>query len=226
MTQPRKMRDRGGLFLTLEGPEGSGKSTQMLLLGAALRKAGHSVIFTREPGGTKVAEAIRETLLSATSNEPVTPHTEALLVLAARSQHVAHLIRPALGRGAIVLCDRFADSTFAYQGFGRGLSLSWLENANRAATGGLMPHRTLLLDVPASVGLVRRRRARGNQNRLDRESAAFHQRVRQGFLTLASRAPRRIQVVDANRPVEVVRAEIEALVLGWLRTRGRRTHAR
>jgi len=173
-----------------------------------------------------MAEAIRKTLLSTTPNEPVTPHTEALLVLAARSQHVAHLIRPALDRGAIVLCDRFADSTFAYQGFGRGLSHSWLENANRAATGGLMPHRTLLLDVPASVGLARRRGARGNQNRLDRESAAFHQRVRQGFLTLASRAPRRIKVVNANRPVETVRAEIEALVLGWLRSRGRRTDVR
>jgi dTMP kinase len=226
MRQTRKRRGQRGLFLTLEGPEGSGKSTQMLLLGAALRKAGHSVVSTREPGGTKVAEAIRETLLCATSNEPITPHTEALLMLAARSQHVAHLIRPALDRGAIVLCDRFADSTFAYQGFGRRLSLSWLEHANRAATGGLMPHRTLLLDVPASIGLARRRGARGNQNRLDRESAAFHQRVRQGFLTLASRAPRRIKVVNANRPVQAVRAEIEALVLGWLRTRGCQTHAR
>ena len=225
MREPRKRRDRAGVFLTLEGPEGSGKSTQMLYLGSALRKAGYTVIQTREPGGTKMAEAIRETMLSARSKEPVMPETEALLVLAARCQHVAHLIRPALARGSIVLCDRFADSTVAYQGFGRGLSLSWLEYANRTATGGLTPHLTVLLDVPASIGLARRRGARGNQNRLDRESASFHQRVRQGFLALASRTPR-IRVVDGNRPVNVVRAEIEALVLGWLRTRERRAGAR
>ena len=147
-----------------------------------------------------------------------TPDTEALLVLAASSQHVTHLIRPALDRGAIVLCDRFADSTFAYQGFGRRLSLSWLQNCQSTQPPeACMPHLTLLLDVPVSIGLARRRRARGNQNRLDRESAAFHQRVRQGFLTLASRAPRRIKVINANRPADAVRAEIEAVVLGWLR---------
>ncbi len=226
MRHLRTRRNSRGVFLTLEGPEGSGKSTQMLHLGTVLRKAGYSVLHTREPGGTKMAEAIRETMLSAASKEPVVPETEALLVLAARSQHVAHLIRPALARGSIVLCDRFADSTFAYQGFGRGLSLSWLQHANRTATGGLSPHLTVLLDVPASIGLARRRRARGQQNRLDRESTSFHRRVRQGFLTLASRTPRRIKVVDANRPVEVVRAEIEGLVLGWLRTRERRAGAR
>ena len=215
-----------GVFLTLEGPEGSGKSTQMFHLKTALRKAGYSVLNTREPGGTKMAEAIRETMLSATPEEPVMAETEALLVLAARSQHVAHLIRPALARGSIVLCDRFADSTFAYQGFGRGLSLSWLQDVNRAATGGLAPHLTVLLDVPASIGLARRRRARSHQNRLDRESASFHRRVRRGFLTLASRTPGRIKVVNANRPVEVVQAEIESLVLGWLRSRERRLGAR
>ena len=173
-----------------------------------------------------MAEAIRKVLLSATSKEPIAPETEALLVLAARSQHVAHFIRPALARGSIVLCDRFADSTFAYQGYGRGLSLSWLQMANRAATDGLMPHLTLLFDLPASVGLARRRRTRGTSNRLDRESEQFHRRVRRGFLRLASRSPRRIKVVDANRPVNVVRAEIAGLVLGWLRNRERRRGAR
>ena len=225
MRQRRKWRDRRGVFLTFEGPEGSGKSTQIRFLGTALRKAGYSVVYTREPGGTQMAEAIRGTLLSAKSKESITPETEALLVLAARSQHVVHKIRPALARGSIVLCDRFADSTFAYQGFGRGLSLSWLELANRTATDGLMPDLTLLLDVPASVGLTRRRRAHGHQNRLDRETAKFHQRVRQGFLTLASRTPRRIKVVNSNRSVEIVRAEIAAVVLGWLRTRERRSGA-
>jgi len=226
MGKRRTRRDRRGLFLTLEGPEGSGKSTQLRFLGTALRNAGYSVLYTREPGGTPVAEAIRNTLLSATSKEPITRETEALLVLAARSQHVVHRIRPAITRGSIVLCDRFADSTFAYQGFGRGLSLPWLELANRAATGGLMPHLTLLLDVPASVGLARRRRAHGQQNRLDRETIRFHQRVRRGFLVLASRMPRRIKVINANRSTELVRAEIAALVLGWLRTRERRSGAR
>jgi dTMP kinase len=172
-----------------------------------------------------MAEAIRKTLLSATSKEPMTPEAEALLVLAARSQHVMHKIQPALAQGAIVLCDRFADSTFAYQGFGRGLPLSWLESANRAATGGLTPDVTLLLDAPVSIGLARRRRAHGHQNRLDRETAEFHRRVRKGFLTLASRMPRRIKVVNANQPVDVVRAEIAALVLGWLRMRERRSGA-
>ena len=226
MDQRRKRRLPGGIFFTLEGPEGSGKSTQILHLGKALRNAGYSVTTTREPGGTKVAEAIREILLSATSSESITSEAEALLMLAARSQHVAHLIRPALAKGSIVLCDRFADSTLAYQGFGRGLSLSWLRRANRAATAGLTPHLTLLLDVAAPVGLTRRGRARGTTNRRDRESLRFHQRVRRGFLTLASRTPGRIKVINTNRPIEVVRAEIEALVLGWLRTRERRTGAR
>jgi dTMP kinase len=219
MRRTTKGRHAGGVFLTLEGPEGSGKSTQLRFLGAALQKAGYSVAYTREPGGTKLAEAIRDTLLSASSGESIAPETEAFLVLASRSQHVTHLIRPALARGVIVLCDRFADSTFAYQGYGRGLSLSWLQAANRTATGGLMPHLTLLLDVPVTVGLARRRQADGKPNRLDRESRQFHMRVRQGFLKLASRTPRRIKVINGNRPAPLVRAEIEAVVLGWLGTR-------
>ena len=222
MARPATSRQARGVFLTLEGPEGSGKSTQIAFLGTALRKAGYSVAYTREPGGTKLAETIRGTLLSASSEEPIAPETEAFLVLAARSQHVTHFIRPALAKGSIVLCDRFADSTFAYQGFGRRLSLSWLQTANHAATSGLMPHLTLLLDVPVSVGLARRRRASGKPNRLDQESTRFHMRVRKGFLTLASRTPRRIKVINANRPAPMVRAEIEAVVLGWLRKRHRR----
>jgi dTMP kinase len=218
-------RSARGLFLTLEGPEGSGKSTQIPFLAATLKSAGYDVSPTREPGGTKVAESIRALLLSGTANEPILAETEALLVLAARSQHVAHVIRPALARGSIVLCDRFAHSTFAYQGFGRGVSLSWLQTANRAATGNLMPDLTLLLDIPTASGLARRRQARGTPNRLDRESVRFHERVRRGFLTLASRTPRRIKVINADRPVDVVRAEIEALVLGWLRTKQRRSGA-
>ena len=166
-----------GLFITLEGPEGSGKSTQIRYLNTALRKAGYLVVQTREPGGTPIAEAIRNVLLLSASREPIAAQTEALLILAARCQHVTHFIRPALERGAVVLCDRFSDSTIAYQGYARGLSLAWLEAGNAAATGGLKPDLTLLLDLPVSVGLARRRNDRGMQNRLDRESERFHRRV-------------------------------------------------
>jgi dTMP kinase len=221
MGRTAKRRHVRGQFITLEGPEGSGKSTQILALASILRRSGYRVVQTREPGGTVVAEAIRQTLLLSSSREAITPEAESLLILAARSQHVTHLIEPALQRGAIVLCDRFADSTFAYQGFARGLDLTWLQAANATATNGRRPDLTLLLDVPVSVGLARRRQARGRLNRLDRESAQFHRRVRQGFLTLASQAPHRIKIINANRPADVIRAEIKAVVLGWLTNRHR-----
>lgn len=215
---------RQGLFLTLEGLEGSGKSTQIRFLAAALRKAGYLVVQTREPGGTALAEAIRRVLLLALSRERVTAQAEALLILAARCQHVTHLIRPALERGAIVLCDRFSDSTLAYQGFARGLNRTWLETANAVATGGLRPDLTLLLDLPVAVGLARRRSARGRQNRLDRESKRFHGLVRRGFLTLAKQSPARIKIIEANRPAKDIRAEIEPIVLRWAKSRlGRKT---
>ena len=207
-----------GLFITLEGPEGSGKSTQAIRLAAALRQAGYSVVHTREPGGTPLAEAIRHNLLSASSREPVTAATEALLILAARSQHVAHVIKPALQQGQIVLCDRFSDSTIAYQGFGRDIDMRWLRRANDVASGGLVPDLTLLFDLPVSVGLARRRKARGKQNRLDRESEHFHRKVRRGFLTLARQAPRRITVIDATQRPEKIAAAAQAVVLKRLST--------
>ncbi|HEU4685114.1 MAG TPA: dTMP kinase [Nitrospira sp.] len=214
-------RKHDGLFITFEGPEGSGKTTQIRRLRQVLIRAGYSVLHTREPGGTKVAEAIRGVLLSPLT-EPMTAEAEALLILAARCQHVRHVIRPALGRGEIVLCDRFSDSTFAYQGFGRGLNMTWLETANRVATADLSPDLTLLFDLPASAGLARRRSDRGEQNRLDRESVRFHDAVRRGFLSLAKRAPRRIRVIDASRSVQEVAAEVEAIVLRFA-SRCRRT---
>jgi len=204
-----------GLFITLEGPEGSGKSTQIRHLALALKRAGYVVVQTREPGGTQIAEAIRDILLRSSSREPVLAQTEALLILAARSQHVKQLIRPALDQGAVVLCDRFSDSTLAYQGYGRGLDRTWLMSANSVATNGLSPERTLLLDLPVRVGLARRRTAAGKPNRLDRESVRFHERVRRGFLSLAKQSPHRITVIDANRPAEEVRAHIQAFVLRW-----------
>lgn len=214
-----------GLFITLEGPEGSGKSTQIRHLAKALKHAGYSVVRTREPGGTGIAEAIRNILLQSSSREHITAETEALLILAARSQHVQHLIRPALDAGSIVLCDRFSDSTLAYQGFARGVNLSWLKRANHVATRGLTPDFTLLFDVPVSIGLARRRNDRGRQNRLDRESLQFHRLVRRGFLALAKQSPR-TTIIDASRPAGEIRAEVERIVLGWAaRRRKIRTHA-
>jgi len=205
-----------GQFITLEGVEGSGKSTQIHYLAEVLTQAGYRVLQTREPGGTATAEAIRYILLTASSQEPIAPHTEALLILAARCQHVTQLIMPALQQGTVVLCDRFSDSTFAYQGFARDLDLQWLRTANDAVTGGLTPDLTVVFDLPVSVGLARRRADRGEQNRLDRETERFHRKVRRGFLTLAAEEPDRITIVNANRPEQEVRDELTEIVLGWL----------
>ena len=205
-----------GFFITLEGPEGSGKSTQAVRLTAALKRAGYSVVHTREPGGTPLAEAIRRVLLSASSHESVTAETEALLILAARSQHVAHIIMPALQRGHIVICDRFSDSTFAYQGYGRDVKMQWLRQANDVASSGLSPDFTLLFDLPASLGLARRRKARGIQNRLDRECERFHRKVRRGFLALARQSPRRITVIDATQQPDNISITTQALVFKQL----------
>ena len=214
-----------GLFITLEGIEGSGKSTQIRHLAEVLTQAGYPVLQTREPGGTATAEAIRHILLTASSHESVTPQAEALLILAARCQHVTHLIMPALRQGTVVLCDRFSDSTFAYQGFARGLDLQWLRAANEVATGGLTPDLTLVLDLPVSVGLARRRADHGQQNRLDRETERFHRKVRRGFLTLAAEAPARMKIVNANRSAQQVQDEITEIVLGWM-ARPRRSSRR
>ena len=211
-----KKQQTPGLFITLEGIEGSGKSTQIRHLAEVLTQAGHRVLQTREPGGTASAEAIRQILLTISSHEPVTSLTEALLIFAARCQHVTHLIKPALRRGTVVLCDRFSDSTFAYQGFARGLDLRWLRAANEVATGGLTPDLTLVLDLPVSVGLARRRADRGEQNRLDRETARFHRTVRRGFLALAAEEPGRMTIVNANRPAQEVQDELSAIVVGWM----------
>jgi dTMP kinase len=211
-----KTQQSRGLFITLEGIEGSGKSTQIRHLAGVLTKAGYRVLQTREPGGTATAEAIRQILLTTSSREPVTHQAEALLILAARCQHVMHLILPALRRETVVLCDRFSDSTFAYQGFARGLDLQWLRAANEVATGGLTPDLTVVLDLPASVGLARRRADRGQQNRLDHETERFHRKVRRGFLALAAEEPGRMKIVNANRPAQVVRDELTKIVVGWI----------
>jgi dTMP kinase len=213
-----RSRKTSGIFITLEGGEGSGKSTQALRLCRLLTAGGHDVLRTREPGGTPLAEQLRRLLLER-SAESIAPETETLLILAARRQHVAQVIQPALARGMIVVCDRFSDSTLAYQGYGRGLDLTFLRTMNRWATDRLVPHLTLLFDIPSSTGLRRRRGQPASQNRLDRETERFHARVRAGFLALARREPRRIKVVDAAQSPDSVAASVRTVVLDWLRTK-------
>ena len=189
-----------GLFVTLEGGEGSGKTTQLERLAFRLRARGIEPLETREPGGTPIAEGIRALLLDP-SRSPVAI-AEAFLMEAARAELVATVIRPALAAGRVVLCDRYDDSTLAYQGAGRGLDTSLLVAMNRAATGGLKPDLTLLYDLDAELGAARRTRALGATNRLDREPLDFHRRVREQFLALAGREPGRWVVLDAGLPEE------------------------
>lgn len=204
-----------GTFLTLEGTEGSGKSTQAARLAQALRAEGHAVLLTREPGGTPAAEQLRAVLLQ-TDSESLAAETEAFIILAARRQHVDHVIAPALRQGAIVICDRFVDSTLAYQGYARGLNLKTLRTMNAWATGGLTPDLTLLFDLPVTTGLRRRQRDAAGQNRLDRETTRFHQRVRSGFLELARKEPRRIKPVNAARTPDKIADDVRTLVFDWL----------
>jgi dTMP kinase len=203
--------------MTLEGGEGSGKTTQALRLCQSLTAQGYDVLHTREPGGTSIAERLRGILLDR-SDEAIAPETEALLILAARRQHVDHVIRPALARGRLVVCDRFSDSTMAYQGYARGLDLKQLRAMNKWATGGLTPHLTVLFDIPIAIGLRRRRGQANGQNRLDLETHRFHSDVRAGFQALAKREPRRIKIVDAQPSPDSVAAAVETLVLDWLQT--------
>lgn len=164
-----------------------------------------------------LAERLRSILLDH-SVETIAPETEAYLIFAARRQHVDHVIKPALARGMTVVCDRFSDSTMAYQGYGRGLDLRALRTMNDWATGKLAPQLTLLFDVPVSIGLGRRRGRAATENRLDRETERFHRKVRAGFHALARREPRRIMVIDSARPLESVAQAVEALVMNWLKT--------
>ena len=214
-----------GVLITFEGIEGSGKTTQCHRLAKLLREDGHRVVETREPGGTPLAERIREILLDSSgrpSAEAMTSECEAFLVLACRSQHRVSVIEPALSEGAVVLCDRFSDSTLAYQGYGRGLEVRALRALNRVATQGLVPDLTLLFDVPVPTGLARRRRE-PDLNRLDRETTRFHERVRRGFLKLAAANPRRIKVLDGRADPDRVAHDVTTLVRRFMTHHGRRS---
>lgn len=197
-----------GLFVTLEGGEGAGKSTQIARLEARLRARGIDPLITREPGGTPFAERVRAVLLDPALSPG--PLSEALLIAAARADLVAGVLRPALAAGRLVLCDRFEDSTLAYQGGGRGLDPAWLAAVNAGATLGLKPDLTLLFDLDPEAGLARRSRAPGATNRLDREPREFHERVRRRFLELATAEPARFVVLDASRAADVIERDVWA----------------
>jgi dTMP kinase len=187
-------------FIVFEGPEGVGKSTQVALLGERLRREGVAVTVTREPGGTQTGDAIRELVLHA--DVAIDPLVEFLLYSASRAQHVREVIRPALERGEVVLSDRFAGASVAYQGYGRGLDLDFVGDLNRRATDGLRPDLTVLLDLDPAEGL-RRVAGRGAEDRLEREDLSFHQRVREGFLAQARNDPSWL-LVDASGPADAI----------------------
>jgi dTMP kinase len=196
------------LFITFEGPEGCGKTSQMNLLAVHLRQRGCDVLTTREPGGTAIGDRVRAVLLDPTHVEMM-PSTEFLLFSAARAQHVAQVIGPHLARGSVVLCDRYADSSLAYQGYGHQLDLQVLRTITRFATGDLVPDLTFYLDVPVEVGLRRKAGGRGDAwNRMEQKEIDFHERVRAGYLAMAAEEPGRWVVVDATGGVKKVQAVI------------------
>ncbi|HAW60792.1 MAG TPA: dTMP kinase [Pseudomonas sp.] len=199
-----------GLFVTLEGPEGAGKSTNREYLADRLRARGLDVVLTREPGGTPLAERIRDLLLTP-ADEPMAVDTELLLVFAARAQHLAQVIRPALARGAVVLCDRFTDATYAYQGGGRGLPLERIAQLETFVQGDLRPDLTLIFDLPVEVGLARAA-ARGRLDRFEQEGIRFFEAVRSAYLQRAEAAPSRYRVLDAGQPLSAVQRDVEALI--------------
>lgn len=207
-----------GQLITIEGPEGGGKSTQADRLVARLRAGGRIILLTREPGGTWLGERLRDVLLARTGSAAATdPLTDAFLFNASRRQLVTEVIRPALDAGTTVICARFADSTLAYQGYGAGIPLDRLRALESIATDGLTPNLTLLLDVPVEVGLARK--APGDVTRFEAEfDLAFHRRVRDGFLALARADPQRLTVIDATESVDRVAAAIAAAVDRHLRT--------
>ena len=214
------------MFVTFEGIEGSGKSTAMRLLAAHLQERGHDPVLTREPGGSSLGRSLRPILLDARTCG-LSSRAEIHLFLADRAQHVAEIIRPALEAGQTVLCDRFSDSTLAYQGYGRGHDLEHLRLINAQAIGGLAPDLTFLLDLEASEGLERagrRNRAAGtvvSEGRFDSESLNFHERVRKGYLALAQAEPKRISVIDASRQPEDVLFQCLSALEAKLRQRGK-----
>ena len=205
-------------FITFEGGDGSGKTTQVKALEGYLLAQGRACVTTREPGGTALGKMIRQVLLEV-GKQPIASPTELFLYLADRAQHVQEVILPAIEAGKIVLCDRYTDSTLAYQGYGRGIDLKLLRQLNEIANRGVEPDLTLLLDCPVQLGLSRTVQrqsntgsARGREDRFEREEVEFHEKVRAGFLAMARAEPARFRVIDATRPAEQVSREIQSIV--------------
>ncbi len=201
------LKKNKGLFITFEGPEGSGKSTQMALLGRFLHENHIPYLLTREPGGSSLSTHLRRWILNRLEYK-LAPTTELLLFLADRAQHVSEVIQPALQKGKVVLCDRYTDSTLAYQGGGRGFDLNILKSLNGVATSGLKPDLTLLLDVPVELGLKRALGRGKGKDRMEREKLRFHQNVRQTFLRLARADKRRFIVLDGRKDKRVLQLEV------------------
>lgn len=204
-----------GKFITIEGTDGSGKSTQIELLMDYLRKKGADVIFTREPGGTQISEKIREIILDVNNSE-MTGITEALLYAAARSQHVEEKIIPALEAGKIIICDRFVDSSIAYQGAARGLGAEKIMGINEAALHGIMPDMTLFFDLSPEKGILRKKNERA-LDRLEKEKMDFHEKVYEGYKNLCKKYPERIKPIDADRSIDEVHSEVIEVIDGLLK---------
>jgi dTMP kinase len=199
------------MFITLEGPDGSGKSMQIPLLAEFIRQRGYEVLTTREPGGTSIGDQIRQVIMKL-GNTSMHPRTEILLFCAARAQIVEEVLKPALARGVVVISDRYMDSTLAYQGYGHNVDLNDLRQLLAFVTGGLKPDLTLLLDVDATVGLQRRQNSGGEWNRLDAYALDFHKRVREGYHELAKVEPQRWETIDAGQSPEMVQSAIQKII--------------
>ncbi len=204
-------RTKKGLFITLEGPDGSGKTTQSLLLARYLKRQGHKVVRTREPGGTSIAESLRRIILNPRNR--ISKITEVLLYEAGRAQHTSELILPALRKGKIVVCERYTDATLAYQGYGRKLDIRMVKELNRIASSGLKPDLTIFLDIDVREGLKRVKKISGRRmDRMERESIKFHERVRKGYLEIASREPGRIKLIRVKETPEEAHLEVVKIV--------------
>jgi dTMP kinase len=220
---------RQGLFITIEGPEGAGKSTQAAMLSEWLANMGVPFLMTREPGDGKIGSQIRGVILNA-DNKEMTAKAETFLYAADRAQHVECVLKPALEKNLVIICDRYVDSHLAYQGYGRGLDLDFLREINQMATGGLTPDLTILLNLPAETGLARVKQrelfAKGNNisdcgiDRMEQEKIDFHRRLCKGYLEIAAAEPNRVMVIDAEQDINDIKYEIRRMISGLLLLRG------